>query len=167
MHLFYCIISLLAEPRYLEETYPASVNKMEDYISVNWVLDAVKEGEAPPNLTPEDRMALQLLSHLLMGTTASPLYKALTESGLGKSMIGGGVGLDLRHAIFSAGLKGERETTLLGCYIRWLFAVCSHLVYLRSLLSWTTRRYSAPLQGPRDALLLTIASLPPHRGIVQ
>lgn len=96
----------VTEPRYIEDTYPASANKMEDYISVNWVLDAVKEGEAPPTLTSTDRMALQLLSHLLVGTTASPLYKALAESGLGKSMIGGGVSLDLRHAIFSAGLKG-------------------------------------------------------------
>lgn len=95
-----------AEPRYVEETYPASASKLEDYVSVSWVLDSVKEGEEAPQLSPADRMALQLLSHLLVGTTASPLYKALTESGLGKSMIGGGIGLDLRHATFSAGLKG-------------------------------------------------------------
>lgn len=96
----------LPEPRLVEESYPASANNMEDYVSVNWVLDAVREGEDPLILTSSDRMALQLLSHLLVGTTASPLYKALTESGLGKSMIGGGVSLDLKHAVFSVGLKG-------------------------------------------------------------
>ncbi|OEH78860.1 mitochondrial presequence protease related protein [Cyclospora cayetanensis] len=97
----------LTEPRFVEEAYPASANKLEDYVSVNWVLDAVREdGDSAPQLEAADRMALQLLSHLLVSTTASPLYKALTESGLGKSMIGGGLGLDLRHATFSAGLKG-------------------------------------------------------------
>ncbi|KAL8432234.1 hypothetical protein Efla_005130 [Eimeria flavescens] len=99
----------LPAPRYVVEPYPASKKKMEDYVSVNWVLDAVKDGQEPVVLAPADRMALQLLSHLLVGTSASPLYKALTESGLGKSMIGGGVGLDLRHATFSAGLKGVAQ----------------------------------------------------------
>lgn len=99
----------LLAPRFVEGFYPASEKKLEDYVSVNWVIDAVKEGKEPLVLSPADRMGLQLLSHLLVGTSASPLYKALTESGLGKSMIGGGVGLDLRHATFSAGLKGVAQ----------------------------------------------------------
>ncbi|KAL8430245.1 hypothetical protein ACSSS7_006029 [Eimeria intestinalis] len=99
----------LPAPRFVEESYPASAKKLEDYVSVNWVLDAVKDDQQPLVLSPADRMGLQLLSHLLVGTSASPLYKALTESGLGKSMIGGGVGLDLRHATFSAGLKGVAQ----------------------------------------------------------
>ena len=105
--IFLCLV-VCSEPRYVEEPYPASPEKLEDFISVNWVLDAVPEGAAaPPELSAADRMALQLLSYLLLGTSSSPLYKALSESGLGKSVIGGGLGLDLRHATFSVGLKGK------------------------------------------------------------
>ena len=48
---------------------------------------------------------LGFLNHLLLGTPASPLRKALNDSGLGESLIGGGLEDELRQPIFSVGLK--------------------------------------------------------------
>ncbi len=47
-----------------------------------------------------------MLSHALVGTQASPLRKALIDSGLGDDLTGGGYGPHYRQAIFSTGLKG-------------------------------------------------------------
>ena len=47
-----------------------------------------------------------MLSHALVGTQASPLRKALINSGLGDDLTGGGYGPHYRQAIFSTGLKG-------------------------------------------------------------
>src|SRR5262249_52515669 len=47
-----------------------------------------------------------ILNHMLIGTPASPLRKALIDSGLGEDLAGGGINQDLRQAMFSAGLKG-------------------------------------------------------------
>lgn len=41
----------------------------------------------------------------MLGTSASPLRKALNDSGLGESIIGGGVEDELRQPVFSLGLK--------------------------------------------------------------
>lgn len=69
------------------------------FVSVNWVLS-----EEP--LDVETELALGFLDYLLLGTSASPLSKALNDSGLGESQIGGGLMDDLRQPIFSLGLKG-------------------------------------------------------------
>ena len=48
-----------------------------------------------------------MLCHVrLLGTSSSPLRKALTESGLGESVCGGGLSDELLQATFSIGLKG-------------------------------------------------------------
>ncbi len=47
-----------------------------------------------------------MLDHLLMGTSAATLQKALVDSALGASVIGGGLSDELKQATFSAGLKG-------------------------------------------------------------
>lgn len=49
--------------------------------------------------------ALGFLNYLMLGTSASPLRKALNDSGLGESIIGGGVEDELRQPVFSLGLK--------------------------------------------------------------
>ena len=41
-----------------------------------------------------------------MGTPAAPLRKALNDSGLGESLIGGGLEDEMRQPAFSIGLKG-------------------------------------------------------------
>ena len=49
---------------------------------------------------------MSVLDHLLMGTQSATLRKALTESGLGEAVIGGGLSDELSQATYSVGLKG-------------------------------------------------------------
>lgn len=70
---------------------------------------------SPALLQPLDdvtRMGLYLLNHLLMGTQVATLYKDLVESGLGSSVIGGGMDGDMLHPSFSVGLKAVKEKDL-------------------------------------------------------
>ncbi len=67
------------------------------YVTINWLLNEV--------IDLETTLALEVLSHILMSTQASPLRKALLDSGLGEGVIGGGYDSSYRQAIFSAGLK--------------------------------------------------------------
>lgn len=73
------------------------------FVSLNWVLT-----EEP--LDVETELALGFLDYLLLGTSASPLRKALNDSGLGEAIIGGGLMDELRQPIFSLGLKGVIPT---------------------------------------------------------
>lgn len=68
-------------------------------MSVNWVLS---EGD----FDLETEVALSFLDYLLAGTTAAPLRKAVSDSGLGESIVGGGVDDTLRQATYMMGLKG-------------------------------------------------------------
>lgn len=72
------------------------------FVSVNWLLT-----EEPLDL--ETELALGFLNYLMLGTSAAPLRKALTDSGLGESLIGGGIEDELRQPVFSIGLKGVQE----------------------------------------------------------
>ena len=65
---------------------------------VNWLL--AESGEA------EITLGLSILAHILLGTPASPLRKALINSGLGEDLAGGGLEGQLRQSYFSTGLKG-------------------------------------------------------------
>src|SRR5690606_31340514 len=67
-------------------------------VSVNWMID-------PPAARTE-ALSHGMLSYLLAGNSAAPLRKALTESGLGEGMTGGGIGLGLRQPMASFGMKG-------------------------------------------------------------
>ena len=49
-----------------------------------------------------------ILANILIGTPASPLKKALMDSGLGEDLAGLGLESDMRQMIFSTGLKGTR-----------------------------------------------------------
>ena len=71
-------------------------------VSINWVID-----EGKPDL--QTNLSLSFLNYLLMGTPASPLYKALVDSGLGSRVIGGGLYDGLYQPIFSVGLKDIAE----------------------------------------------------------
>jgi presequence protease len=67
-------------------------------MTVNWMLDEASDVEAA--------LALGILEHILIGTPAAPLHKALIDSGLGEALAGGGLDDDLRQPMFSIGLKG-------------------------------------------------------------
>jgi len=93
------------------EKYPASAEDGADgaaadsgkhMVLVSWLLNEDPFSEV-------DELALGVLDHLLMGTTASTLYKTMIESGLGDSIMGGGLSDELKQATFSIGLKGVKE----------------------------------------------------------
>ena len=67
------------------------------FIEVNWLL--------PEQDDVALVMALEVLAHALLDTPASPLRKALIDSGLGEDVIGG-LATHTRQMAFSAGLKG-------------------------------------------------------------
>lgn len=88
-------------PRHQTYSYiidPHDSTDKKSKLTVNWVL-----GEA---LDAQTNLAFHIMGHILVGTLASPLRKALIESGLGEDVAGGGVANGLRQSYFSTGLKG-------------------------------------------------------------
>ena len=91
-------------PKRLEYAYDAGDDmdiEKKHYLVVNWKL--------PDTSDPVLNFSLRILGHILIGTPASPLKKALLDSGLGEDLAGVGMESDLRHFVFSAGLKGTRK----------------------------------------------------------
>jgi len=88
------------QPHYAERFYGAGddADSKKAYVKVSWLLTE--------DTDPETTLALEILSHMLAGTPASPLRKALIDSGLGEDIVGGGVQNDIREAFYSIGLKG-------------------------------------------------------------
>jgi hypothetical protein len=93
----------IKEPKHVKLGFPASSSDDEEggqhMVSVNWLLT-----ETPPS--PKDELGLAVLDHLLLGTSTSRLRKALTDSGLGESVVGGGLSDELVQPTYSVGLKG-------------------------------------------------------------
>ncbi|MCB9136186.1 MAG: insulinase family protein [Anaerolineales bacterium] len=86
------------EPRRGEYPYDAGDDTDKKAMtSVNWVL--------APHSDRERALAFGMLSHILSGTPASPLRKALIDSGLGEDTTGG-LDTQIQQLVFSAGLKG-------------------------------------------------------------
>lgn len=68
-------------------------------VTVNWLVN-----DEPMPL--RDTLAWGILDHLLLGTSASKLAKALTDSDLGDDLAGGGLSDELLQATYGIGLKG-------------------------------------------------------------
>ncbi len=89
-------------PRQVIATYAGTIEdggkRRDGMVSVNWMLD--------PPADRAEALSHGMLSYLLAGNPAAPLRKALTESGLGEGMTGGGIGSGLRQPMASFGLKG-------------------------------------------------------------
>jgi len=71
------------------------------FLTVNWKLTDTSD--------PVLNFSLRMLGNILVGTPASPLKKALLDSGLGEDLAGGGMEAQRRHFVFSIGLKGTRK----------------------------------------------------------
>ncbi len=87
-------------------THPYAVSADGDterkaQVCVNWLLTDMTR--------PETALSLSVLRHILIGTPASPLRKALLDSGLGEDLAGPGLATLLRQSYFSVGLRGTRE----------------------------------------------------------
>jgi len=67
-------------------------------LTINWVLTETADAET--------NFALRILNYILLGMPASPLRKALIDSGLGEDLAGVGLEDELRQMYFSTGLKG-------------------------------------------------------------
>ncbi|GAB4572236.1 MAG: insulinase family protein [Anaerolineae bacterium] len=67
-------------------------------VTVSWLLSEAKD--------VEQSLGLSILSHILVETPASPLRKALIDSGLGEDLVGGGLSPFQRELYFATGLKG-------------------------------------------------------------
>ncbi|HTJ58998.1 MAG TPA: insulinase family protein [Devosiaceae bacterium] len=89
-------------PKHITGTYAAGEEEAEKpntaMVSVNWMLD--------PTADQETAIILALLEFSLVGTSAAPLRKALTDSGLGEGLTSSGIADDYRQPMFSVGLKG-------------------------------------------------------------
>ncbi len=72
--------------------------KAKGMLTVNWLLSETADVET--------NLALRILNYILLGMPASPLRKALIDSGLGEDLAGVGLEDELRQMYFSTGLKG-------------------------------------------------------------
>jgi Zn-dependent M16 (insulinase) family peptidase len=70
----------------------------KNYVTTNWMLSDTQDAQRS--------LAFQILAYVLIGTPASPLRKALIDSGLGDDLAGMGFENELRQMVFSTGLKG-------------------------------------------------------------
>ena len=82
---------------------PIAVGRSDDangkgMITVNWMLDESSDTDSA--------LALSVIEYMLLGMPASPLRKALIDSGLGEDLAGIGLEDGLRQMYFSTGLKG-------------------------------------------------------------
>jgi Zn-dependent M16 (insulinase) family peptidase len=68
------------------------------FVTIGWLLNDVRDSETT--------LALAILDYILVDSAASPLRKALLDSGLGEDLSGDGLSASLREATFSTGLKG-------------------------------------------------------------
>lgn len=67
-------------------------------LTMNWLL--------PGKDDPETVLACRILDSLLTGMNASPLRRALIESGLGEDLTGAGVEHEMAQMYYSVGMKG-------------------------------------------------------------
>lgn len=85
-------------------THPYVVSDAEEtnkaFVTVNWLLPKIN--------SPVEVMSFAILSYILVGTPASPLRKALIDSGLGEDLTGEGLEDELRQRYFSTGLRGVK-----------------------------------------------------------
>ncbi|VWU50772.1 peptidase, putative [Hepatocystis sp. ex Piliocolobus tephrosceles] len=84
----------------------------ENILSISWLLNPEKCENYDIDLSlssPVDYYALLIINYLLSGTTESVLYKTLTQSGLGESVIDEGLDDGLVQYTYSIGLKGVKE----------------------------------------------------------
>ena len=89
-------------PRDAVETYPVAVDeetKEKTYIALEWIV-----GNAS---APSERMAVSILSRILLGNEAAPLKKAIIKSQLGQDLIGSGYGTAGLELTFGVGIKGS------------------------------------------------------------
>lgn len=91
--------SPIDQPRSFSYPYDSGDNgKQKSMVTINWLLTDTSDAVMV--------FGLHVLSHILVGTPASPLRKAMIDSGLGEDITGIGLEDDLQQMYFSTGLRG-------------------------------------------------------------
>ncbi|MGW8220735.1 MAG: insulinase family protein [Syntrophobacteria bacterium] len=72
--------------------------ELKGMLTTNWLLTETADAET--------NLALRILNYILLGMPASPLRKALIDSGFGEDLAGAGLEDELRQMYFSTGLRG-------------------------------------------------------------
>ncbi|RRR71246.1 MAG: peptidase M16 [Candidatus Viridilinea halotolerans] len=87
-------------PRSVEQVYAASPDEQgkRGMMTLNWLVGVTSD--------QTQVLALDMLSYLLIGTPAAPLYQALMDSRLGESLTGSGYYHGMLEHTFGVGLKG-------------------------------------------------------------
>ena len=96
-----CLQSPFTKPKHLRRYFMAGQEEgtaPKGMVTLNWLL--------PETTDVKTNFALRLLDYILLGMPASPLRKALIDSGLGEDISGEGLSTELRQIYFSTGLKG-------------------------------------------------------------
>ncbi len=99
---------LLTEPRHVTSSYPVGKEESLEHktmVNVAWLLTE--------NRDYETALFLEIISGLLVGSAASPLRKALIDSGLGEDLTPvSGMESDLKQLMFCAGLRNAQSTDI-------------------------------------------------------
>lgn len=95
---------LLKTSKSVTESFAAGESD-KTFISLHWVL-------AEDHLDTKTKLALKFLDYLLLGTSASPLYKKLNDSKLGEAVLSYGLSTSLKQPTFGVGLKGVEEANV-------------------------------------------------------
>ncbi|OAE21847.1 hypothetical protein AXG93_138s1180 [Marchantia polymorpha subsp. ruderalis] len=93
---------LFTEPKRVVEKYAAGEagdTGAKHLVYISWVL-------CDEPLDAETELALGILNLLMLGTPASPLEKALMDSGLGEALFHSGLSDDILQPAFGIGMKG-------------------------------------------------------------
>ena len=98
----------LPKPRSVRGTYPVGKDESLDHktmVNMAWMLTE--------NCDYETTLFLEIISGLLVGSAASPLRKALIDSGLGEDLTPtSGIESDLKQLLFCAGLRNAQSADI-------------------------------------------------------
>jgi Zn-dependent M16 (insulinase) family peptidase len=91
---------LFMQPRHAKFPYDTGGDSdgKKDYLALNWLFPQIEDTQI--------RLGLEILSHILLGSPASPLRKTLLESGIGEDLVGRGADDSLLQISFTTGMKG-------------------------------------------------------------
>ena len=95
----------MTKPRTIHNFYPLDKNESPEHktsVNMAWMLCE--------NTDYENSLILEIISGLLVGSSASPLRKALIDSGLGEDLTPvTGIEADLKQLMFSVGLRNTES----------------------------------------------------------
>lgn len=100
------------QAHHIYQSIPYAASSDEDgqhMLQITWLLNDEKDIK---EFTPMMDLALYTLDYLLIGTSSSPLYKRLIDSGLGSNIIGYGLDTGLLQQTFAVGMKNVKKTDI-------------------------------------------------------